>query len=84
MQRATLTVFFAGIVGLTSYETFIRERLINDVEQPSHVMVFDTEEILGSSEVEKLNIDHFFTKDIFPEKKIELDTENVFGFDFQS
>ncbi|MGL5123499.1 MAG: hypothetical protein ACRC6K_04995 [Fusobacteriaceae bacterium] len=77
--KASFSLFLVGIISSTSYHNFIK----SSVEKINHsVMVFNKDKI--SNDTDKIEIDHFFTKDIFKSEKIEINTDQVFGFDFQS
>ncbi|MGL6065341.1 MAG: hypothetical protein ACRC0S_09715 [Fusobacteriaceae bacterium] len=77
--KASLSLFLVGIISSTSYHTYIKSS-VGEIS-PS-IMVFNKDKM--SNDTDKIEIDHFFTKDIFKTEKIEVNTDQVFGFDFQS
>lgn len=82
-MRASLSLFLVGIITSTSYHTFIKENVTQNMN--SGVMVFNKNVDLSSQDKEnnKMEIDRFFTKEIFNEKKIEVNTDQVFGYEYQ-
>ena len=80
--KISASLFLVGILGTTGYFNIIKENVFD--RSRSSIMVFDkTAEIIEDAK-EKIEIDHFFSKDIFQSREIEIDTHQVFGFDFQS
>ncbi|MGL4687345.1 MAG: hypothetical protein ACRCVS_01515 [Fusobacteriaceae bacterium] len=77
--KASFSLFLVGVISSTSYHTFIKSSV--EKINPS-IMVFNKDKM--SNDSDKIEIDHFFTKDIFKSEKIEINTDQVFGFDFQS
>lgn len=79
-KTVSLSLFFVGILGTSSYYNFIRENFVT-VTGKHIVVIKETEKDNG----EKIKLDDFFNKEFFSEEnKIDIDTKHVFGFDFQS
>lgn len=79
-MKASASLFFIGILSTASYNSFIKEEMVQKVSSEG-VMVIDRN--LDKTDRDKIEIDKFFSKEIFNNKKIELDTEQVFGYERQ-
>ena len=80
-KRVSLSLFFIGILGTSSYYTFVKENFIEQIEGKHIVVIKESEK----DSREKVNIEDFFNKEFFQdENRIDIDTKHVFGFDFQS
>ena len=79
-MKASVSLFFIGIISTTSYNSFIKQEI-------SHKMANDGIMVISKNvdkqEREKIELDSFFSKEIFNEQKTELDTEQVFGYEHQ-
>lgn len=80
--KLSVSLFLVGVLGTTGYYNIIKENLFNTSK--NSVMVFDKNSEISNDSKEKIEIDHFFSKELFKNKEIEIDTHQVFGFDFQS
>lgn len=80
--RASVSLFLIGVVSTTSYRSFIKEDLGGKINlQPT--IIVNKNLAMDSEEKEKVDLDHFYSKDILSNKKIELDDDQVYGYDYQ-
>lgn len=82
-RRVSLSLFFVGILGTSSYYNFLKNDAVSQLNG-RHIVVLKNSPV-ESKKTEKIELDDFFNAKIFEEnQKINIDTEHVFGFDFQS
>ncbi|MBP6063316.1 MAG: hypothetical protein KBE73_04810 [Fusobacteriaceae bacterium] len=79
-MKASVSLFFIGIISTTSYNSFIKQEISQKMANDG-IMVISKN--VDKQEKEKIELDSFFSKEIFSEKNTELDTEQVFGYDHQ-
>lgn len=75
--KASVSVFLVGIVSVSSYKGYIKEELT-----ASPIMVIQKGQVVEKRN--KVDLDAFYSRDILDKKKVEIDTDQVFGFDQQS
>lgn len=79
-MKASVSLFFIGIISTTSYNSFIKQEISQKMANDGIMVISKNTD---KQEREKIELDSFFSKEIFNEQKIELDTEQVFGYDHQ-
>lgn len=79
-MKASISLFFIGIVSTASYNSFIKTEISSRASQ-NDILVINKN--IDRSDREKLEIDSFFSKEIFEDKKVEINTEQVFGYEYQ-
>ncbi|MGL4534641.1 MAG: hypothetical protein ACRC0V_08685 [Fusobacteriaceae bacterium] len=80
--KMSASLFLVGILGTTGYFNMIKENIFNNSR--NSIMVFDKTAEIAENKKVKIEIDHFFSKELFKNREIEVNTQQVFGFDFQS
>ncbi|MGL5963944.1 MAG: hypothetical protein ACRCZ2_06085 [Fusobacteriaceae bacterium] len=82
-KRASLSLFFVGILGASSYYNFSKNDVTSEL-MGKHIVILKSNPV-ESKKIEKIELEDFFNNNIFEDnQKINIDTEHVFGFDFQS
>lgn len=82
-RKVSLSLFFVGIIGTSSYYHFLKSDVISELGG-KHIVILKNSPI-ETEKSEKIKLEDFFDGKIFEdEQKINIDTEHVFGFDFQS
>ncbi|MGL4254458.1 MAG: hypothetical protein ACRCU6_02045 [Fusobacteriaceae bacterium] len=82
-RRVSLSLFFVGIFGTSSYYNFLKNDTASELTG-KHIVILKNSPV-ESKKTEKIELEDFFNAKIFEDnQKINIDTEHVFGFDFQS
>ncbi|MGL4403873.1 MAG: hypothetical protein ACRCTS_09190 [Fusobacteriaceae bacterium] len=82
-RKVSLSLFFVGVLGTSSYYNFLKNEVVSQFTG-KHIVILKNSPV-ESKKTEKIELEDFFNAKIFEDnQKINIDTEHVFGFDFQS
>jgi hypothetical protein len=82
-RKVSLSLFFVGILGTSSFYSFLKNEGVSQLSG-KHIVILKNNPV-ESKKTEKIELEDFFNAKIFEDnQKINIDTEHVFGFDFQS